>query len=91
MRIENGGNPVQPQRQPVEAPQPKEGGPVLPPPIDGELTAVEVQSLERLLGSVAASSQIRESVVAEVKSKLQNGDYLAKQIAVETARSILDL
>ncbi len=55
------------------------------------LSTVDVKSIDSLLKLVAGSSEIRESLVNEVKTKIQTGEYLAKQSAVETASAILNL
>ncbi|MCR9294324.1 MAG: hypothetical protein NXI32_16520 [bacterium] len=51
-------------------------------------TTVDLKSVESLLGVVADSTQIRESVVADVKRRFQTGELLTRQAAEETARAI---
>ena len=54
-------------------------------------TSIQLDSIRDLSQVLEQSADVRESVVEAVKLKIQNGDYLTKQAAVDTARSILDL
>lgn len=91
MRIENGGQPVRPRTQTGDASQAQASSAGQSKGIDGTSTTIDVKSIENLLALVSDSTKIRESVVAEVKTKIQNDEYLARADAVETARSILNL
>lgn len=75
------------QRNPSVAPRSK--------PVSGEaatsVSAVDVKSLDALLKTLAASGEIRDSVVEDIKARIQTGEYLAKAAAYETASAILDL
>ena len=92
MRIDNGGKPIRPH-VPAEQTKPtrKAGGGVTGGGTADSLTSVNIGSLDNLLKSVAGSGEIRESVVNDIKLKIQTGEYLAKQSALETASSILNL
>jgi anti-sigma28 factor (negative regulator of flagellin synthesis) len=54
-------------------------------------TSIQLDSIRDLSQVLEQSTEVRESVVEAVKLKLQAGEYLSKQAAVDTARSILDL
>lgn len=54
-------------------------------------TSIQLDSIRDLSQVLEQSAEVRESVVEAVKLKIQTGEYLTKQAAVETARSILDL
>ena len=54
-------------------------------------TSIQLDSIRDLSQVLEQAADVRESVVEEVKLKLQAGEYLSKQAAVDTARSILDL
>lgn len=53
-------------------------------------TTIQLDSLRDLLQSTKLASEIRQAVVDDVKSKLDNGDYNMRQAAIDTASSILD-
>lgn len=90
MKIENGNNPIQPQGQYANANR-AQGAKDGATRLEGSATSVDVTSVEGLLNLVSDATEVRKSLVAEVKLKIQAGEYLAQQSAVETARSILDL
>lgn len=54
-------------------------------------TSIQLDSIRDLSQVLEQAADVRESVVEAVKLKMQNGEYLSKQAAVDTARSILDL
>ncbi|WP_182868222.1 hypothetical protein [Stieleria mannarensis] len=54
-------------------------------------TSIQLDSIRDLSQVLKQSADVRESVVEAVKLKLQTGEYLTKEAAAETARSILDL
>jgi anti-sigma28 factor (negative regulator of flagellin synthesis) len=93
MRIENSANSIKPrltQAQSTAAATPRANHAPGGDPARS-LSAVDVKSIDNLLNLIASSSEIRESVVNDVKMKIQTGEYLAKQSAVETAGAILNL
>ena len=54
-------------------------------------TSIQLDSIRDLSQVLTQSADVRESVVEAVKLKIQSGEYLTKEAAVDTARSILDL
>ena len=92
MRIDHGANSIEPhvRTQQAEAAA-KSSRASAESTRGGSLTSVNVGSVESLLQLIVSSSEIRESVVNDIKAKIQSGEYLAKQSALETASSILDL
>ncbi|MCA9137415.1 MAG: hypothetical protein KDB00_11670 [Planctomycetales bacterium] len=54
-------------------------------------TSIQLDSIRDLSQVLEQAADVRESVVEAVKLKLQTGEYLTKQAAADTARSILDL
>lgn len=92
MRIDNGSNPIEPNSPPRQTQAAsKVSGESVAGNRDGALTSVNVGSIDGLLQLIVNKSEIRESVVNEIKTKIQTGEYLAKQSALETASSILNL
>ncbi|QDT11879.1 flagellar biosynthesis anti-sigma factor FlgM [Planctomycetes bacterium K23_9] len=55
------------------------------------ITSVDTQSIDAVLQLVSDGNAIRENVVNNIKAQIQNGEYLAKQDAYETASSILNI
>ncbi|NND98991.1 MAG: flagellar biosynthesis anti-sigma factor FlgM [Pirellulaceae bacterium] len=55
------------------------------------LLSVDVKSIDSLMQTVAAATDVRDAVVSDIKMKIQTGEYLAKQSAYETASAILNL
>ena len=90
MRIDNSTNPVNPKR-PTDAKAPKASSETAGGVRGQSLTTVDPKSIDSLLALVSNSSEIRESVVNDIKTKVKNGEFLARQSAVETATAILDL
>ncbi len=90
MRINPAGNSVPPQYKRVD-PQanPQQGGAAASSPASS--TSIQFDSIRDLSQVLEQSAEVRESVVEAVKLKLQSGEYLTQEAAVETARSILDL
>lgn len=90
MRIEPGTNSVRPPHSnEIAKPAANPNGSVA---IGGSpLTSVDTQSINGVLKLMTGASEIRESVVNDIKLKIQSGEYLAKQDAFETASSILNL
>lgn len=55
------------------------------------LTSVDLNLQNELLQQLVAPQEIRESLVAEIRMKIQMGEYLTQEAAVETADAILNL
>jgi anti-sigma28 factor (negative regulator of flagellin synthesis) len=90
MRIEPGKNSVPtPAAKPVA--RPSTGSSPSGAVRGNAAAAVDTQSINVVLQLVTNTSEIRESVVNDIKAQIQNGEYLAKQDAYETASSILNL
>ncbi|OYP32358.1 hypothetical protein [Rhodopirellula sp. MGV] len=53
--------------------------------------SIQLDSIRELSQVLEQAADVRESVVEDVKLKLQSGEYLTREAAVSTARSILDL
>lgn len=92
MRIDHGANSIEPhvrsqQTQAASTSKQASAGSTR----GGSLTSVNVGSVEGLLMQIVSSSEIRDSVINDIKTKIQSGEYLAKQSALETASSILNL
>lgn len=58
---------------------------------EGTSTSIETGSIEALSSLLENGSQVRESLVQEIKLKIQVGEYLTQKSAVETADAILNL
>lgn len=54
-------------------------------------TSIQLDSIRDLSQVLEQAADVRESVVEAVKLKVQTGEYLSKEAAVDTARKILDL
>ncbi|MCD0459910.1 flagellar biosynthesis anti-sigma factor FlgM [Roseiconus lacunae] len=54
-------------------------------------TSIQLDSIRELSQVLEQAADVRESVVEDVKLKIQTGEYLTKEAALNTARSILDL
>ncbi len=92
MRIDNGGNPIQPNVPPQQTQSaPKADGTTVGSTPHDSLTSVNANSIEGLLQSIVSGNEIRESVINEIRLKIQTGEYLAKESALQTASSILNL
>lgn len=88
MRIDNGINSATPLAgKNLSKAAPKSGG----AKSAGQVGAASSNSVDNLLKLVSDSTEIRESLVNDIKLKIQTGEYLAQQSAVETASSILNL
>jgi anti-sigma28 factor (negative regulator of flagellin synthesis) len=93
MRIENSAHSIKPrltQAQSTASATPRANHASSGDP-NRSLSTVDVKSLDNLLNVIASSNEVRESVVNDVKMKIQTGEYLAKQSAIETASAILNL
>ncbi|TWU02156.1 hypothetical protein [Stieleria varia] len=90
MRIENSGSPIAPQQNAGKASQAASTNQSAAS-VGSSLTSIDVKSIESILALVADTSSIRDTVVADVKARIQTGEYLTKQSAVETANAILNL
>ncbi|MCC9602044.1 flagellar biosynthesis anti-sigma factor FlgM [Stieleria sp. JC731] len=53
--------------------------------------SIQLDSIRELSQVLEQAADVRESVVEDVKLKIQSGEYLTREAAVSTARSILDL
>ena len=92
MRIDHGGNSIEPHiRTQQTQPARKSSSASAENAERSSLTSVDVGSVEGLLQLIVSSNEIRESVINDIKSQIQNGEYLAKQSALKTASSILNL
>ena len=91
MRIDHGANSIKPHvtNRPAKAASGNANHVV--GDTNGSLSSIDVKSIDSLQKLVTNSGEIRESVVNDVKTKIQTGEYLAKQSAVETASAILNL
>jgi anti-sigma28 factor (negative regulator of flagellin synthesis) len=63
----------------------KVGGP------SGALTSIETSSVESLYALMGNTAEVRDSLVQEIKLKVEAGEYLTQKAAVETADAILNL
>ena len=54
-------------------------------------SSIETGSIEGLTSLLSGGGEVRETLVAEIKLKIQAGEYLTQQSAVETADAILNL
>ena len=90
MRIDNGAKSVEQQSQTQQTQSAKSIG-ESHGPRDGSLTSIDVGSIDGLLQLIVSSTEIRQSMINELKTKIQTGEYLAKQSALQTASSILNL
>ena len=92
MRINPAGNSVPPQYMRLDSKiNAQQGEASASPQASASSTSIQLDSIRDLSQVLEQSAEVRESVVEAVKLKLQTGEYLSKQAAVETARSILDL
>ncbi len=58
---------------------------------DGTSASIETNSIESLTSLLEGGAEVRESLVQEIKLKVQAGEYLTQKAAVETADAILNL
>lgn len=58
---------------------------------EGASTSIETNSIEALTSLLEGGAEVRESLVQEIKLKIQVGEYLTQKSAVETADAILNL
>lgn len=93
MRINPAGNsnPPQYKRLDSQPTAPSSGESSASPSAPHSSTSIQLDSIRDLSQILEQSAEVRESVVEAIKLKLQAGEYLTKEAAVETARSILDL
>lgn len=90
MKIHDGSHSLRPKIQPNSTPpKPEKSGNGGSAPI--KQASVNTQSTENLLATIGDVSEIRETLVQEIKLKLQAGEYLTQKAAVETADAILNL
>ena len=54
-------------------------------------TSIDTNSIEALNTLLGNGAEVRESLVQEIKLKIQVGEYLTQKSAVETADAILNL
>ena len=52
---------------------------------------INTDSMENLLALVAGGEEVREQLVANIKLKIQTGQFLTQAAAVQTADAILNL
>ena len=92
MRINPAGNSNPPQYKRLDSqPTASSGESSASPSAPHSSTSIQLDSIRDLSQILEQSAEVRESVVEAIKLKLQAGEYLTKEAAVETARSILDL
>ena len=92
MRINPIGNSLPPQYKRLDNQAPAQPGETpSSAQASASTTSIQLDSIRDLSQVLEQSAEVRESVVEAVKLKIQAGEYLTKQAAVETARSILDL
>ena len=58
---------------------------------EGASTSIETNSIADLTALLEGGSDVRESLVQEIKLKIQVGEYLTQKAAVDTADAILNL
>lgn len=92
MRIENGGNSLQPHIQ-TNASKLGSQQPNLASPsrVGSSSTSIDLTSQEDLLSQLVDPTEIREALVNELRFKIQQNEYLTQQAAVATADAILNL
>ena len=56
-----------------------------------QLPSVDQLSMDSLVSTLASQVDVRDALVAEIKLKIETGEYLTQQAAVETADAILNL
>ena len=92
MRIDHGPNPIDPHSSPSQSQLAAQRATRSTQSSAGQTsTAIDLQSIDNLLKVLADSSEIRESVVNEVKLKIETGEFLVRQAAVDTASAILEM
>ncbi|QEG23355.1 hypothetical protein [Mariniblastus fucicola] len=92
MEINNGNNLLRPHIQSQQT-QAKVGhvssqaasGP------EGASTSIDTSSVEMLNALLGGGSEVRESLVQEIKLKIEVGEYLTQKSAVDAADAILNL
>ncbi len=57
----------------------------------GASTSIDTSSIEALTALLGGGSEVRETLVQEIKLKIQVGEYLTQKSAVDTADAILNL
>ena len=96
MKITDGNNRESTSLQPHIASQKLQpsGGDVSGPKASGLSSAapsIDTSSIESLTSLLAGGAEVRESLVQEIKLKIETGEYLTQKAAVETADAILNL
>ncbi len=59
--------------------------------LEGTSASIETNSIESLTALLSGGAEVRESLVQEIKLKIQVGEYLTQKAAVDTADAILNL
>lgn len=59
--------------------------------LDGASSSIDTNSIEALNTLLGNGAEVRESLVQEIKLKIQVGEYLTQKSAVETAEAVLNL
>lgn len=59
--------------------------------VNAASNSIDTSSLEGLTKLLAGGSEVRETLVQEIKLKIQVGEYLTQKSAVDTADAILNL
>ena len=57
----------------------------------GASTSIDTKSIGELTALLEGGAEVRESLVQEIKLKIQIGEYLTQKSAVDTADAILNL
>ena len=91
MRIDNGPQSAQPHIRDQANASSRNGVSADAGIRDRLLTSFDPKSAANLVQQVGSTTEIRESVVNDIKTKVQNGEYLQRQSAVDTASAILNL
>jgi len=93
MKINNGNNIPRPHVQSQKS-QPNVGkvSNQRASGLEGTSASVETSSIENLTALLEDGvSNVRDSLVQEIKLKIQTGEYLTQKAAVDTADAILNL
>lgn len=90
MRINQVGNPSPPEYRRLDSPAVNQHNDTSSSQAQPSSTKIQLDSLRDLLQSTKQASGIRQAVVDDVRSKLDNGEYNTRQAAIDTASSILE-
>lgn len=93
MRIEHGPKPVDAQSTPRQMQTTSHSATTAPSetPSGGLSVSIDLESSGELLRIIGDTTRVRAELIAQIKSDMQSGKYLASQAALESASAILDL